>query len=337
MPDLVALPKSQKDNVAHGHGLAQDEKHNIYFTYVPKEVKNDTQVLVRFNPDGTHAALLGAIGQTELSTGVPHGLHIEHDPATNESYLYHANNAAKIMKTRLNGDVMWTVDLSSWEKDKPHYWPIKPCDAIVVPGSNTLLVADGYGSSFVHAFDKNTGKYIENKTFGGLGNTSSDPIKFNTPHGINVDPRHPGTFVISDRSNHRLVWVTADGKYVSSAPTEDPAGMSLPCNVDVHTDSKAGQVAVVPSLGMSYKNLNNGSVAIYDKSNKVLSVIEVAATIGHLGHQHPHDAMFMPNGDVVICCWAGPSNGPSQGPAKGTISYWKRLPTTDAEYAELVI
>jgi len=52
-------------------------------------------------------------------------------------------------------------------------------------------VADGYGSSFVHAFDKNTGKYIAGKTFGGMGNSSSDPIKFHTPHGIALDPRHP--------------------------------------------------------------------------------------------------------------------------------------------------
>merc|ERR1712232_1000324 len=158
-------------------------------------------------------------GQTELTTGVPHGLRIEHDPVTKESYLYHANNDAKIIKTKLDGSVIRTTSLKSWQKEKPQYWPIKPCDAIVVPGTDTLLVADGYGSSFIHAFNKKTGQYMEGKTFGGKGASTSDPIKFNTPHGINVDPRRPGTLVVSDRSNNRLVWITPEGKYVATIPT----------------------------------------------------------------------------------------------------------------------
>lgn len=330
VPDLVKLPSPQTNNDLNGHGLTKDNDGNIYFTFVPKTVGNDTQVLVKFKPDGTKGLLLGAKGRTELTTGVPHGLRIEHDPVAKESYFYHANNDAKIMKSRLDGSVMWTADLKHWQQEKPQYWPIRPCDAIVVPGTDILVVADGYGSSFIHWFDKHTGKYIENRTFGGKGLSTSDPIKFNTPHGINVDPRHPGTLVISDRTNERLVWITPEGKYVGSMPTSQPAGMSLPCNVDVHTDFKAGQVAVVPSLGMSYSNLNNGSVAIYDQNNSILSVIEVAANIGYLGHQHPHDAMFMPNGDVVVCCWSGPPNSPEQGAAEGTISYWKRLPASGA-------
>ena len=36
-------------------------------------------------------------------------------------------------------------------------------------------------------------------------------------------------------------------------------------------------------------------------------------------------AVFLPNGDAIVCCWSGPPNTePVQGPAKGTISYWKR-------------
>jgi hypothetical protein len=38
------------------------------------------------------------------------------------------------------------------DPEMKQYTPIRPCDAIVVPGTDTLLVADGYGSSFVHAF-----------------------------------------------------------------------------------------------------------------------------------------------------------------------------------------
>merc|ERR1712137_1132523 len=93
---------------------------------------------------------------------------------------------------------------------------------------------------------------------------------------------------------------------------------------DVHEDPDDGFVTVVPSLGLNYKTITNGSVAIYGKGMELLSSIDVAGVIGHLGHQHPHDAMFLPNADVVVCCWGGPAN-PGQGPALGTISYWQRL------------
>lgn len=319
VPDLVTLPASEADNDLNGHGLTQDSQGNIYFTFVPKRVTNITQALVRFVPDGTNATLLGQPGPDGLSAGVPHGLRIEEDARTGQAFLYHANNAQKVIKTDLDGRVIWTADFSHWKTERPEFWPILPTDAVVMPGTDILLVADGYGSSFVHALNKTTGMYLENRTFGGKGRTT-DPLRFDVPHGINIDPRMPGTAVVSDRTNNRLVWVTAEGRFVKTVPTVHP----LPCNIDVHRDRLQGLVAVVPSLGHSFQSLTNGSVEIYDQSNTLLSTIEVAEAIGYLGHQHPH-AMFLPNGDVVICCWSGPSN-PGQGPAKGTVSYWKREP-----------
>jgi len=50
-----------------------------------------------------------------------------------------------------------------------------------------------------------------------------------------------------------------------------------------------------------------------------------------------HDALFLPNGDVVVCCYGGGCGGkPSakcqssqfphvKGTSAGTISYWKRV------------
>lgn len=318
VPDLLRLPDSEVDNDENGHGVSKDSQGNIYFTFVPKKVDADTQVLVKFRPDGTGATMLGAPGPEGLSGGTPHGLRIEHDPVANASFFYHANNEARVMKTTLDGEMLWTADFSHWETERPEYWPYTPTDAVVVPGTDLLLVADGYGSSFVHVLNKSTGEFLESRTFGGKGNTT-DPLRFDTPHGINVDPSRPGTFVVSDRSNNRLVWFTAEGEFVHTAPS-----VPLPCNADIHEDEHAGNVTVVPSLGLNYDTIINGSVAIYDQDTTLLSVIEVAGTIGHLGHQHPHDALFLPNGDVVVCCWGGPAN-PGQGDAKGTVSYWKRI------------
>jgi hypothetical protein len=312
-----------------GHGLVLDSVlGHFYYTFNPKQVTNNTQVLVRFAPNGYFLRLLGEPGGL-LATGVPHGLRLEHDNV--QSFLYHANNAHRVTKTTLDGQVIWSTDFSDWERERPHFWPIRPTDAIVVPNTDMLLVADGYGSSWIHALNKTTGDYLEGKSFGGFGN-STNPVKFDTPHSISLevsslqkDDGQPTRFIVSDRSNNRLVYVTANGdfiKAVSMAP--------LPCNVDTSfTDPKDGRVAVIPSLGREDKTYTNGSVVIWDAEFRhVLSTIEVARLLGEKGHQHPHDAIFLPNGDLVVCCWSGPSN-PGQGPARGTTSYWQRLPPSN--------
>ena len=327
-PDLAALPMDERGNDLNGHGLAfSPTDGSFYFTFQPANVTASTRALVHFEADGSGGAMLGVPGIDGLSSGVPHGLRLEDDGG--KLFLYHANNAQKITKTAAEtGEIVWTADLTHWNQAYPQYWPVKPTQAIVVPGTDILLVADGYGSSFVHAFNKTNGQFLEGRSFGGKGNSTS-PLRFNTPHGINEDARRPGLLVVSDRSNNRLVWITPDGKYVDHASTATPTGMSLPCNVATHEDTHDGIVAVVPSLGNSYTDLSNGTVAIYGPRQTLLSTIEVAKKIGSLGHQHPHDAIILHNGDIVICCWSGPPN-PGQGPAKGTISYWERLPSSSS-------
>jgi hypothetical protein len=45
-------------------------------------------------------------------------------------------------------------------------------------------------------------------------------------------------------------------------------------------------------------------------------VINVSQLIGkQTGSLHPHDAIFLPNGDIVVGTWN-----------PGAVSYWQRLP-----------
>lgn len=291
-------------------------------------MNGSTKALVQFSNNLRTAKILG---DPLLSLGVPHGLRIEHDELAQQSFLYHANNEAIVTKTNLFGDIVWLANLSNWKTLYPKYWPVKPTDAVVVPGTNILLVADGYGSSYIHMFDKYSGEYLKN-SWGGSGN-SNNPLRLSVPHGINIDTRvnNPEpTFVICDRSNHRFVWTDSKGNYIDSSPVTE-YGMTFPCNVDIIKDPFTGDmVGVVPSLGDSKGDaFINGSVAIYSagigKETTLLSRIEVERLIGNKGHQHPHDAVLLENGDLVVCCWSGPSDGPVFGPAKGTISYWKRV------------
>jgi hypothetical protein len=83
-------------------------------------------------------------------------------------------------------------------------------------------------------------------------------------------------------------------------------------------DPVAGKVSVVASL--------QGSVAVFSEAHgpgnaTLLSTIPVRALLGAQGHTDPHDALFLPNGDIVVTCWKNDKEQTSL----GTISYWKRM------------
>src|SRR5208283_1365886 len=161
-PEKFVLPPSVK--MKNGHGLCMDTEGNIYFTYEPEKVQEDTRCLVRFKPDGTGAVLLGA--DNGLAQGVPHGLNI-HLGKDGKHVLYHANNAATVHKTTLEGDVLWT---QKWSPQMGNY---KPTDAVAPPDGDRVFVADGYGSSMIHALKDSDGVYA-GKSWGGAGSAHGE-------------------------------------------------------------------------------------------------------------------------------------------------------------------
>ena len=77
----------------------------------------------------------------------------------------------------------------------------------------------------------------------------------------------------------------------------------MQCNIDIWDD-----YAVVASLGQ-LDGMAEGSVGVVDqRTGKIVSVLEVAALLGQTagvttGHKHPHDAIFLANGDIAVCTW----------------------------------
>ena len=66
------------------------------------------------------------------------------------------------------------------------------------------------------------------------------------------------------------------------------AGLAFPCNVDTFDDTErtGGRVSAVPSLGFAQGgSYLAGAVGLFSEAGKLLSTIEVAQLIGHLGHQ----------------------------------------------------
>jgi hypothetical protein len=283
MPAKLVLPPSV--HMRHGHGLCRDSEGHIYFVFEPEKLEADTRALVRFEPDGTEPTLLGS--DNTLARGVPHGLNIQVDKE-GKAHLYHANNDATVHKTTLLGEIEWT-----------RHWPAlmgnyKPTDVVAPPGGNRAFVADGYGSSMIHALKDSDGVYA-GKSWGGLGAAHGE---LNCPHGITYDPRRK-LLLVSDRGNRRLEYFTLAGFYHSTVEAPE---ITAPCNADVW-----GDFVLVPDL--------NGPLVILDKENKVVSVLEVGRLLGAHGFLHPHDAIWLANGDIVVCTWN-----------PGRLGYWRRLP-----------
>ena len=129
-------------------------------------------------------------------------------------------------------------------------------------------------------------------------------------HGCTYDPRN-GKIAVSDRANSRFEYFTFD----NASPdvfeynhTNDMrptmGGGTLPCNLRMYPEQEGRSIS--PDL--------MGPVAVLDESNRVVSVVNVSVLLASEEHKHPHDAIFLPNGDMVVATWA-----------PGRLSYWRRL------------
>jgi len=283
VPTRLVLPPEVK--MRHGHGLCCDPQGRIYFTYEAEGVDANTRVLVRFAPDGTNPELLGK--DNALAPGTPHGLSFAKE-AGGPGVLYHANNDGTIHKTSLEGEVLWT---RKWPAALGNY---KPTDTAVLPGDSRVFVADGYGSSMIHTLKASDGVYA-GKSWGGAGKRNGE---LSCPHAIAFDPRR-NQLLICDRSNQRLQYYDTDGFYQS---TLQLPGIQAPCNTDFQ-----GDFVLVPNL--------DGPLVILDQDNQPVSVLEVGKLLGAKGFTHPHDAIWLANGDIAVCSWN-----------PGRLGYWRKLP-----------
>jgi hypothetical protein len=153
-------------------------------------------------------------------------------------------------------------------------------------------VADGYGKSFIHQYDRNA-RYI--RSFAGKG---SEPGKTDCPHGLMVDMRgETPKLVVADRSNHRLQYFTLDGQHLSFVTND----MRSPC----HFHSQ-GPMMVLPDL--------ESRVLLLDKDNNVLTVLGQGPGFNGIRDKTrdhftpgqfvaPHSAYFDHEGNIFIVEW----------------------------------
>jgi hypothetical protein len=303
-PTKMLLPAGSQ--LLNAHGLVTSADGSIYLTYEHvhhDKGGNDNNCLVKWKPDGTDPEYLTG-GNMTLCEGQCHGLTIATEDG--EEFLYHANNDQKLTKTRLDGTIVWQRK-GNFGQDPTA--PYKPTWFAAPPKGDYVYLCDGYGSNHVYVFNRHDGVFT-NVTYGGRGGREQHG-KFSTNHGCLWDP-HSEMIVVSDRANSRFEYFAIDfdspHKFEWSHTVDQKpymGGGTLPCNYRTTYPAQAG-VTVSPDLA--------GPVAILDANNEVVSVVNVSVLLKEFEHNHPHDSIILPSGDLVVGTWA-----------PGRVSYWKKL------------
>ena len=283
------LPASIKWQTTHN--VAVDSAGQVYITHQGYG-KDVMDTVVVFDPKGKFIRSFGKEWH-----GGGHGLDIRKEGGEEFIYLSHMSEKGPVVKTNLKGEVVWkkeTPQESGVYKEKMSYRPTNV--AFLADGG--FYVADGYGSNFIHQYDKDA-KWV--RTFGGTG---VDAGKMLTPHGLWVDDR-PGrkpSLIVADRANARLQYFSLDGKHLGFVHD-----VLFPAHFDIR-----GDVLLVPDL--------HARVSLFDKDNapivhlgddlawrkKVLDGFKVRAQPSDWQPGkfiHPHDACYDRDGNIFVVEW----------------------------------
>lgn len=261
------------------HGLAQDAQGRIYVAHTVHPESAKPFAIVVFDRDGEFITAWG-----EEFRGGAHGLDIRAE--AEGEFLYHCDiNRRIVVKTDLDGRVVWQAEYpkaSGFYEAKEKYCPTNVC-FLPAPHEGDVLVADGYGSSYVHRYTS-AGEYVKT-----IIKPGKDKGQVNCPHGLWIDGRDgEAKLVIADRGNRRIQYFTLEGEHLGFVPDpiggvagsgapEGKAGIRMPCHIKTR-----GDLLLVPDL--------ESVVTILDKQNRV---------VVQLGDGHPSDLRGQPRDKFI--------------------------------------
>ena len=188
------LPAGMQYGNTHG-GIVVTKKGEVL---VNTDTKNAILVFT------TGGKFVRAFGE-EFAGGL-HGMCLVEEQGEEFLYLAHTGRHCAA-KCTLAGKVLWTLgppQAAGIYKNDNEYLPT----AVAVAPNGDLFVADGYGKSWVHQFDK------ERKYLRSIGGPGTEPGKFKTPHGLWIDTRgSEPELLVADRENHRLQRFDLQGQH----------------------------------------------------------------------------------------------------------------------------
>jgi hypothetical protein len=274
------------------HGVCIDRDGLIYIKHRSHQ-KEPMDAIVVFDPDGRFVRSFG-----REYHGGGHGIDIRQEGGEEFLYLSDVKNNI-VAKSTTKGEQVWRkgrpAEPGVYDDPAVRY---KPTNIAFAPDGG-FYIGDGYGSHYIHQYDKDAGWV---RTWGGAGDA---PGKMRTPHGLWLDDR-PGrepSLVVADRANARLQYFTLDGKHLSFLND-----FSFPADIDIQ-----GETMLVPDL--------HARVTLLDGDNKVITHLgydadwtkEVLADKFRMRSEpkrwqpgrfiHPHDACFDKDGNIFVTEW----------------------------------
>ena len=197
-------PESVKDGWAH-HGIVVSPKTGNVITFHQSEPK----ILV-FSQDGE------LVSSWEAGVQNAHGMTLVQEGK--DEFLWLADNlSAQVVKVSVGGGHVMSIarpDIETYKSGEKY----SPTDVAVYEekdgGDGAIIVADGYGSSLIHFYNK-SGEYIMT-----IDGTEGEGGRFATPHGIWIDTRKQNhELYIADRSNGQIQVYSPQGRFLRAFGT----------------------------------------------------------------------------------------------------------------------
>lgn len=278
--DWAKLPASIE--LGYTHGVVEDSQGRIIVHNRSKHA------VIFFDENGKYIRSWG-----ERFEKGAHGLQIVKEGK--EEFLFLSDpEGREVVKTTLDGAELLRLGAPAESGVYPDPTRYRPTNTAVAPNGD-IYVADGYGLSYVHRYNKK-GEYLS--TWGGKG---AEAGQMNCPHGIWIDERDGAPQVlVADRANVRLQKFTLEGKHIGFVTEE----LRHPCHFDVR-----GKELLIPDL--------HGRITIFDGNNKLITHLgdypEIWKQKGYPNLPQemrvpgkfisPHDACWDRNGNIYVVEW----------------------------------
>ena len=283
------------------HNVAVDAEGFLYVIHEGRENQKDHPSIFVFDRKGKFIRAFGSQFQ-----GGGHGIEVRTEGSEQFLYVCAYQQVKSFAKLTLKGETIWEkyapMDSGVYRKDEDKIrvkrWgrdAFMPTNFAFLDDGGFLLT-DGYGSWYVHRYDKE-GNWVSK--FGGPGEGEG---KFNLPHGIWID-RRPGRkerIVVCDRAHHTLQYFNMDGKYL-----ETLKGYGLPADCDTNQN-----LLLIPELHARVTLLNEKNEVVAQLGEDVARVTKTVKGVRNDPKKwidgkfvHPHDACFDHDGNILVAEW----------------------------------
>ena len=295
------------------HNVAVDAEGLLYVIHEGRANLTSHPSIFVFDQKGKFVRAFGNQFQ-----GGGHGIEVRTEGKEQFLYVCAYQNVKAFAKLTLKGETVWEkyapmesgvyrkdedkVRVKRWGKDA--FLPTN----FAFLNDGGFLLADGYGSFYIHRYDKNANWVSK---FGGPGAGNG---KFATPHGIWIDrrPGRPERVVVCDRAHHTLQYLSLEGQHLTTL-----RGYGLPANIDSYKN-----LLLVPELHARVTLLNEKNEVVARLGDDVEGVVKKKQV--NRGNPktwvdgkfvHPHDACFDNQCNIFVAEWV----------ATGRVSRLKRV------------